>query len=697
MADTLESLEIEIKHSASGAADQIKAVASAIRSVGRALEKTLPQLKVFSTMMSGGSFGVTNNVTSQTADTINNVNQVAGRAGRATKEAAKGVRELSKEAAKSKTPLNTLIDSLKRIAFYRIIRGIIKAIGKAFNEGLQYAYAFSDGISTSGHRFAEAMDTLKSSSTQMKAQLGSAFISLLAAITPIITAIISLVTKLAVALSQLFAAFTGGTYLKAAEVSDKFADDMKRGAGGAKEWRNQLLGFDEINRLNEPSGGGGGGSSGLDPADMFEDTKIDGIFAKIAAKWQEFKDSLNFEPLKESFDNLGEAAQRLGDTILKALGWVWDNILAPLGKWFIEEAAPATVNLLAEAFNFLNAALEAVSPVFQWLWDNILKPIAEWTGELFVNALQTIADLLHDLTDLLSGNTTFKDFIKDLSPLEEILLAIAVAIAAVYVALGVYNAIMLICSAVTGAFSSVLSFLAANPVVLVIAAIAALILIGIELYKNWDEVSAFLKKTWEGISEFFTKHFSIMLEGFTTTWNGIKEVFMGVINFIVGLFTGDWQRAWDGVAGIFQGFSDIINGIIEVIVGVIAGLISWCQGACEWIQSVLTGMGLIGGTSSPESWNANLPEEFRAGGGFVDEGQLFVAREAGPELVGTMNGRTAVANNDQIVDGIRQGVFEAVSAAMSNGNNGNGTEFKLFLDSREIKFGLERLDRAWGA
>ena len=48
-----------------------------------------------------------------------------------------------------------------------------------------------------------------------------------------------------------------------------------------------------------------------------------------------------------------------------------------------------------------------------------------------------------------------------------------------------------------------------------------------------------------------------------------------------------------------------------------------------------------------------------ASGGYVDAGQLFIAREAGPEMVGTMGGRTAVANNDQIVDGVAGGVERA--------------------------------------
>ena len=57
-----------------------------------------------------------------------------------------------------------------------------------------------------------------------------------------------------------------------------------------------------------------------------------------------------------------------------------------------------------------------------------------------------------------------------------------------------------------------------------------------------------------------------------------------------------------------------------------------------------------------------------ARGGFPDTGQMFIAREAGPELVGRIGRRTAVANNDQIV----QGIASAVRSAMAGANNPNG-------------------------
>jgi hypothetical protein len=56
-------------------------------------------------------------------------------------------------------------------------------------------------------------------------------------------------------------------------------------------------------------------------------------------------------------------------------------------------------------------------------------------------------------------------------------------------------------------------------------------------------------------------------------------------------------------------------------------------------------------------------------GGLPDVGELFVAREAGPELVGSIGGRTAVANNDQIVTAVSDGVAKAVSKVLGKGDS----------------------------
>lgn len=70
-----------------------------------------------------------------------------------------------------------------------------------------------------------------------------------------------------------------------------------------------------------------------------------------------------------------------------------------------------------------------------------------------------------------------------------------------------------------------------------------------------------------------------------------------------------------------------------------------------------------------------------ASGGFPNMGQMFIAREAGPELVGTIGGRTAVANNDQIVSAVSSGVYRAVKAAM--GGQGGGV-IQLIMDGSKV-------------
>ncbi len=67
-----------------------------------------------------------------------------------------------------------------------------------------------------------------------------------------------------------------------------------------------------------------------------------------------------------------------------------------------------------------------------------------------------------------------------------------------------------------------------------------------------------------------------------------------------------------------------------------------------------------------------------AEGGFPDEGQLFVAREAGAELVGNIGSRTAVVNNQQIVSAVSQGVARAVAGVV--GGSGGYTELVVNLD-----------------
>lgn len=652
MSVTLETLELDIKHSSTGAASEIAKVTNAITHLSAALTLVLPKMKTFNTLM-GSVSGIQMNIsnTNTYADTINNVSQSAQKAKGATQQAAKGIHAVGKAAQKTHTPLSNFVASLKRIAFYRFIRSVIKSITQAFSEGLQNAYLFSASIDGQGHRFAEALDRMKSASTQMKSQLGSAFISLLAIIEPILVQIINLIIKVADTVSQLFAAFTGTTYLKAAAVSDQFADNMASGAKSAKEWKNQILGFDVINRLNEPSSGGGG--TGLTPQELFggTDTPINEKFLKIAEKIKGFFNDLDLGPLKEIIGKIKEDLSPALENLKTLLVWIWDNILAPVIAWLVEKALPVVGEVVDAVLRVANAVWERLAPVLEWIWENILKPIAKFLGDTILSILQDLADMLNKLADLISGKTSFKRFWDSLSNTQKWL---GIVLAAVVLLAGIKGII--------GLGKAFLAFVT-NPATLTIAILAALVVGGYLLIKNWDKIKAKLFELGEKFSE---------------TWGNGK---WDVQDFAYGAVAALWT-IMDAVEKLIAAF----NNLIEVM--------KTGRNNGSWVGNTLEKFGLVDKQLDPRSELQMWPPKTKAAGGFVPDGQLFLAREAGPELVGSIGGTTAVANNDQIVEAVSNGVFRAVSAAMSGKNGSNVVH--VYLDSREIKAGQTRLARAAG-
>lgn len=87
-----------------------------------------------------------------------------------------------------------------------------------------------------------------------------------------------------------------------------------------------------------------------------------------------------------------------------------------------------------------------------------------------------------------------------------------------------------------------------------------------------------------------------------------------------------------------------------------------------------------------------------ASGGFPEMGQLFIAREAGPELVGKMGSKNVVANNAQIVQGVADGVYDAVVSAMSQ-SEPRGTDISLavYLDGKQINASVKKVEKESGA
>lgn len=126
------------------------------------------------------------------------------------------------------------------------------------------------------------------------------------------------------------------------------------------------------------------------------------FFNEISAATLNWAQGLNLEPIVTAFRSLLEVFEPLVDVLLGGLSWAWENILLPLAKWTIEEAAPAAVNLLGSVFKALTPILQSVFDLFSAIWE-IVKPIAEFLGSVLIDAIQALGSAIEWLGDTLSS------------------------------------------------------------------------------------------------------------------------------------------------------------------------------------------------------------------------------------------------------------------------------------------------------
>jgi 2-keto-3-deoxy-L-rhamnonate aldolase RhmA len=189
-----------------------------------------------------------------------------------------------------------------------------------------------------------------------------------------------------------------------------------------------------------------------------------------------------------------------------------------------------------------------------------------------------------------------------------------------------------------------------------------------------------------------------LASGVALNWNFITEKVSNMLSSVVTSFKNAWssiKNVWSTVKTWFS--TNVINPIKTMFSNINLKFklphFSWSsQPATGWISKVLSAIGLP--TSLPKlsvSWYEN--------GGFPEQGQLFVAREAGAEMVGSIGNKAAVVNNDQIIEGVSQGVYEAVVAALSASgvNEKQSSVVKVYLDGKEITSSVEKRQRDRGA
>lgn len=233
-------------------------------------------------------------------------------------------------------------------------------------------------------------------------------------------------------------------------------------------------------------------------------------------------------------------------------------------------------------------------------------------------------------------------------------------------------------------FSSVLGFIAANPIVLLIAAIVGFAAI---FATKGDEIQAVLQKVDDFLQGVFATDWTTVfgpvlggiLNGFFANlkalWDSVLQILNGVIDFIRGVFTGDWERVWLGVKEIFGG---VFSGLVALAKTPINFIIGMINSAIDAVNYLISGLNRIPGVNIGSI--GQIP--MLASGGTVWSGSAIVG-EAGPELL-TVDGGKAVVQPLSVNTNKIEGLLGDINGRLGSDEPPIPIKIQLTLDGNVI-------------
>lgn len=427
--------------------------------------------------------------------------------------------------------------------------------------------------------------------------------------------------------------------------------------------------------------------------------------------------TIDFEKLKNAFDNLWKSLEPFTENIGNGLLWFYDKVLLPLGTWTINDVLPGFLKILTGALDILNQAIEDIKPIWKWFWDKVLSPITTWTGGVIVDVLNGVGDALKWISD----NEVAMSIIE----------GVAIAIGLVTGALTLYNIAMGVCNVVTGIFAGIMAILT-SPITIVIAILGALIAAIILCVKHWDQIKETAKNCWEGIKnawnnagQWFNEKIVNPIKNFfgnlwknvkstaSNAWNGIKNIFSNVGQW----FSDKFQQAYNGITKVFSNISNFFGGIWERIKNTfsnlgtsignaisnavksgINGVISLIERTINRAISLINGaigiINLIPGVNVGKIGSLNLPR--LAQGGYVKantpqlamigdnrhQGEVVAPEDKLMSLYKKANQEMGLGNNEKVIELLEKIIQILINLSL---------DFNLYIDGYELNKKLEKI------
>lgn len=414
---------------------------------------------------------------------------------------------------------------LEQTALTLGIEKSVSAMTQAEKAELRY-YAIMTQVTTAQGDMARSLDApanqlriFQAQLTQASRAIGNIFIPILQKILPIAIAVLRIVRELADAIAKLF-------HFKLTEIDYSGVGNLASGAedaaagfddatSAAKELKKSVMGFDELNILNGNTASGAG-SAGVSGGSGFD-----------------------FELPEYGFLNdVSKQADEVTQKLKNALPWVL-AIGAGLSAWRI-----------GKKFGF-----------------NLQKTIGLAVG--IYGALTLVQNILDSIVNGVTQEN-----------MAGMIFGMTLAVTGLYVALGpvaggitaIVSGLAVLAVAFTDAEKNGWNF--QNQMLAIAGILAAGVGIGI-LIGSWIPLLIGMIASLLLSITTATGHGQELIEG-------VKETLKGFIDFFAGIFTGDIERATNGIAGIFNGLGKAIGAVID-------GIRDWFNGLLDWIDQKTNG------------------------------------------------------------------------------------------------------------
>lgn len=658
----IDTLQIEIEASSAKAANQIEAIVAALEAAKQGIKTSTPELS--NLKVTFDKLGNTKTVQAslkKVKDAVKDSRPDYSALADQIKELAKGYSGLPPETVKAATAAARAEDSLRKLSGVKVAPSLEEAANSLENLKKSLQSADVDGIAGAFaslppelRKSVDAIAKAETASDRAKGSLkdmGSAasgakekFGALTVAAGNLISDGLKKVVSTAADVGKAFLNIDQST-AEYREAMGKVNTAFENAGYSTKNAKNS---YKELFAILGDTGQATEAAQLL--ANLSTSTKDLGTWTDIAAGVVGvFGDSLPVEGLIEAANETAKVGKVTG-TLADALNWVGiaeDDVNAKLSAMsteaernkYIMDTLSGAYNDAASSFYANNEALVKTRER-QAALDSVAGKLGETMANLKnsigVPVFESLLPIVQDLSaefqewaenvdweafaDRIAG---FVSTIKDNGP--EILATVA--------GVGAGFAAWNIATMLKGVVSGIKTFMAANEGLKLsqIALNAAMNANPLGLMVTLIAgVVAAIAVLWNTSDEF--------REGWSKTWTGIKETMRGVAN---------------GVIGIIE---NMTNGVISGINWMLKQLNKFSVSIPDW--DIFGGMaGKRFGFNFDMLKKVELPR-FELGG-FPEHGQMFIAREAGPELVGQIGSRTAIANNNQIIGGIAGGVREA--------------------------------------